>query len=170
LPLTLERLARTILLKPSPGRFFSLPEQRALEAVAEILLEDSPVRITKEEVARNVDAFFKGERSNRAWRVRVLAQLVEILPLALPEYRRTFSNLSREARKKLVRERFIGGRHIFGICSNIRLIVYIGLYGDERAEAAVGFVPVPLRDRYRMHDLPRARSPSNGKAHEDRMR
>ena len=56
----------------------------------------------------------------RAWRVRVLLQLVEVVPLALPEYRRRFSSLPKEERVRLIRERFDGGRHIFGICANIR--------------------------------------------------
>src|SRR5436305_12137292 len=96
--LTLEHVARTLLKTPEKGRFFSLPERRALAATAELLLEDSVVDITAEEVVNNVETFFSAGRSRRAWRVRALCQLVEIIPLTLPKYRRTFSNLTRAQR------------------------------------------------------------------------
>jgi hypothetical protein len=155
--LTLERVTRAVLPKPDPGRFFSKHEAAALRAVAEILLEDSPVSISADEVVRNVDTFFgSGRFSRRAWRVRALCQLVELAPLSLKEYRRPFSRLTRDERVRIIRERFIGGRYLWGVCANIRLIAYVGLYGDRRAEPAVGFVPVMERARFRRTEPERA--------------
>lgn len=145
---TLQDLARLVLPSVPPERFFSDSERRTLLAAAEVLLEGSPVEITPAEVVKNVEDFLIDGRSRRAWRIRVLAEILEFAPL-LAGYRRKFSRLSPEERRSLMTEKFIHGRYLWAVCSKIRPLIYLGVYGDPRAERAVGFMPWHERPRYK---------------------
>ena len=59
-----------------------------------------------------------------------------------------FSRLTPTARRSVV-ERWMGGRGLDRICGKVRNLVILGLYGDARAAKATGYVPVPLRPRFR---------------------
>lgn len=117
-------------------------------AAAEVLLEGCPVEITPAEVVRNVEEFLLDGRSRRAWRVRVLAGILEVAPL-LAGFRKGFSRLAPEERRSLMTGKFIHGRYLWAVCSKVRPLVYLGAYGDKRAERAIGFLPWHERARYR---------------------
>ena len=143
-----DRLATALLPRVAPGQFFAPQERRVLVAAAQTLLEGSNLELAPERVARNIEEFLLAGRSRRAWRIRVLCLVIELAPMLLLG-RRRFSRLGPAQRRRLVAERFIGGRGVWALCAKIRHLVYLGAYGDERAAPAVGFVPWPERPRYR---------------------
>jgi hypothetical protein len=122
-------------------------EMRTLAAVAEALLEGAPGAVSARTVAENVDVFLVAGKSRRAWRVRVLLRLIEASSLVT--HARPFSRLSVAERRRIARERWAGGRHVYRICAKIRNLVILGAYGDRGVETATGYVPVPLRPRFR---------------------
>jgi hypothetical protein len=144
--ITLEDVAIRLLPRPRMGSVLSRSELRTLASVAEVLLEDSPTGVAPGEVAANVDAFLVAGKSRRAWRVRVLLHLVEAYPL--PTHRATFTRLSLTERRALVRDHWIGRGGLGRLCAKVRNLVILGAYGDKRAEAATGYVPVPRRPRF----------------------
>jgi hypothetical protein len=144
--ITLEDVAIRLLPRPCTGRVLARDELRTLASVAEILLEGAPSGVTPEEVAANVDTFLVTGRSRRAWRVRVLLQLIEVYPLST--HRTTFSRLSPAERRRIVCERWIAHGGLGRLCAKIRNLVILGAYGDKRAGASTGYVPVPQRPRF----------------------
>jgi hypothetical protein len=145
----LERLATALLPRVGPGEFFSPLERRVMTLAAETLLDGSKLDVAPERVAGNVEAFLILGRSRRAWRIRVLLLVIDWAPLFLLAAHARFSRLPAPARRRLVAERFVGGRWIWALCGKIRHLIYLGAYGDDGAAAAVGFVPWPARPRYR---------------------
>jgi len=146
-PANLEQLARALLPNPKPGRFFTEAERRTLMAVAEVVLADSPVKLSPAEVADNVDTLLREGGSRRAWRVRLLYVVVELAPVFMLR-ERPFSRQSPASRRRLIEAHFQHGRGVWAICAKARHLVYLGCYADARANAAVGFVPVAERERY----------------------
>lgn len=144
---TLEDLSYRVLPRVRPGRALADSEWATLMRAAETLNEGSPTAVSPARVADNVERFLVAGRSRRAFRVRVLLTLLDCLPLVL--YGRRFRELSLPARRRLVEERFIGGKHVWGLCAKVRLLVLVGTYGDKAAHPATGFVPIPLRARNR---------------------
>jgi hypothetical protein len=155
--ITLEHVARRLLPKVAPGRALASAEWVTLTRVAEVLLEGAPHGITPAETADNVEKFLLAGRSRRAWRVRVLLQLIEHLPLATEG--RTFTTMSRERRRALIERRWVGGRHVWRICAKVRNLVILGAYSDSRVAARTGYVPLHERPRFR-HLRPTASSSS----------
>jgi hypothetical protein len=145
----LDRLAAALLPRVAPGQFFSPVERRVMTAAAETMLDGAGLPLTPERVARNVEEFLLCGRSRRAWRIRVLCLVIEWAPLVFLAARSRFSRLTPAARRALVARRYVGGRGVWSLCGKIRHLVYLGAYGDERANPAVGFVPWPLRARSR---------------------
>jgi hypothetical protein len=143
----LEKLVRAVLPRTGPGRVLAARELRVLERAAEALLEDAPLELTPEQVAENVEKFLRLGRSRRAWRVRVLLTVIELTPLST--HGRAFTALSRDQRRALIRSKWASGRHVWRICAKVRNLVILGAYGDARAAATTGYVPVPLRPRFR---------------------
>ena len=129
-----------------PGRALADSEWTTLQRAAEVLIQGAAVQPVPERVADNVETFLVSGRSRRAWRVRVLLTLIELLPI--PMYGLRFSNMTIEDRRRLMEDRMIGGRHVWAVCAKIRVLVFMGLYGDEAMQPTIGFVPVPLRKRY----------------------
>jgi hypothetical protein len=144
--ITLEDVAFRLLPRPRTGSVLARAELRTLASVAEVLIEDSPSGVAPGEVAANVDAFLVRGKSRRAWRVRVLLHLVELYPVST--HGTTFSRLSLEERRRVVRERWIAQGGLGRLCAKIRNLVILGAYGDKRAEASTGYVPVPQRPRF----------------------
>lgn len=145
--MTLEGLARWLLPPVAPGRALARREWVTLVGVADVLLEGAPHDVEPEQVADNVEQFLVAGRSRRAWRVRVLLTLIEVMPLSTDG--RPWSSLSRARRRAIVETKWIGGRRLWRVCSKVRNLVVFGAYGDARAAAKTGYVPVPLRARFR---------------------
>ncbi len=145
--LTLEGAAHVLLPRVTAGRALAHSEWLTLVQVAEILSTGAPHDVRPEQVADNVEAFLAAGRSRRAWRVRVLLTLIEFAPMATE--RRRFGDLSPEERRVLIERKWIGGRGIWRVCSKVKNLVVLGAYGDRRAAAKTGYVPVPLRPRFR---------------------
>jgi hypothetical protein len=136
---------------PSPGRALADGEWRTLARIAETLLEGSAIErgdaaVPPEDVADNVEAFLIRGRSKRAWRIRALLHVVEWTPLLRGE--RPLSRMTPSRRRRLVVERYIDGRGVWGICAKIRYIVLMGAYGDARLHAPTSYVPVSRRGRF----------------------
>jgi hypothetical protein len=146
--INLEDVAYRLLPRVEPGRALSQGEWLTLVHVAEVLLDGAPHRAAPDRVAHNVEKFLIAGRSRRAWRVRLLLQLVEWLPLF--DCSRTFSALTRDGRRRLIEDRWIRDRrHLWRICAKVRDLVVLGAYGDALAADLTGYVPVPLRPRFR---------------------
>jgi hypothetical protein len=144
--ITLEDVAVRLLPRPRTGRVLATGELRTLASVAEVLLEGAPSGVTPDEVAANVDTFLVTGKSRRAWRVRVLLRLVEVYPV--PTYGTSFSRLALSERRRIVRERWIARGGLGRLCAKVRNLVILGAYGDKRAGASTGYVPVPQRPRF----------------------
>jgi hypothetical protein len=111
------------------------------------LLKGAPHDVTAEQTADNVDAFLRNGRSRRAWRVRVLLNIIELMPLTTNG--RRFGDLTLDERRALIERKWIGGHGVWRICSKVKNLVILGAYSDRRAAAKTGYVPVPLRPRFR---------------------
>lgn len=144
---TLEHLAVALLPRVEFGRALAHTEWLTIVEVAEVILAGSPVEITPERVADNVETFLVAGRSRRAWRVRMLLTLVDLVPLTA--YKKRFRNMTRAERRRLMEERWRGGSYLWRVCSKVRNLVMLGAYGDARADVATGYVSVPLRPRFR---------------------
>ena len=142
----LEEIAYRALPRVRPGCALSDWEWRILVAAAEVIQQGSPVVITKEKVADNVETFLIEGSSRRAWRVRVLLALIETATLARTG--QPFSRLSLERRCELVATRFERGSTLWWLCAKIRYLVLLGIYGDDAAVNATGYVPVRDRARF----------------------
>ena len=68
--------------------------------------------------------------------------------MPLTTHRRTFGALSIEERRALVLDKWVEGKHLWRVCSKVRNLVILGAYGDKRAAAKTGYVPVSLRARF----------------------
>lgn len=140
---TLEELSYRVLPRVAAGKALASSEWRTLRAAAETLLSGCPVPVTPERAADNVERFLIAGRSRRAFRVRALLTVIEFA--TVPEYGGRFSQLSPGVRRRVVEDRFMGGKHVWGLCAKVRLLVMMGAYGDEAAHRAVGAVPVAER-------------------------
>jgi hypothetical protein len=149
MPVTLEDVAYRALPRVAPGRALALSEWRTLVRVAEVLVADGPHGVTPENVADNVEAFLVAGRSRRAWRVRVLLTFIQIAPIAT--HRRTFEALSFDERRAFICERWTPERRLGRLCSKVKNLVVLGAYGDPRAAARIGYVPVLRRSRFAEH-------------------
>lgn len=143
----LKTIALFVLPRVCVGQMLAPGELRTLECVAETLLDGAPTGVTPVQVARNVEEFLLRGRSRRAWRVRILLTVIELAPLAT--HRRVFSKMNGEQRVALIRNKWTTGRHVWRICAKVRNLVILGAYGDRRAAASTGYVPVTLRPRFR---------------------
>jgi hypothetical protein len=130
---------------PSPGRAFADSEWRTLSRLAEALVPET-TNMPPDDIADNIEKFLIRGRSRRAWRVRFLMHVVEWSPLTVG--RRPLSRMSPGERRRLVRERYIDGRGLWGICAKARYLVLMGAYGDRRLHEATSFVPVSRRRRF----------------------
>jgi hypothetical protein len=144
--ITLAHVARALLPTLAVGRALAPSEWRTLARVADVFLEGVDLNVSPERTADNVEAFLVAGRSRRAWRVRVLLTVIELS--TLPTHRRPFSRLGLDARRDIVRHKWMGGRHVWRICGKVRNLVLLGAYGDREASARTGYVPVPLRPRF----------------------
>ena len=85
-------------------------------------------------------------RSRRAWRVRILLHTIELS--SLRRFGRRFSRLEIEERRTLIVEEWIPGRGLGRLCAKVKNLVVLGAYGDPRAAARTGYVPVHRRERF----------------------
>jgi hypothetical protein len=146
-PLNFADLAQAVLPLPSAGAALARAERRALESVVEIFLEGTPSDLTPAQAAANVERFLLLGRSRRAWRVRLLLRLIEMS--TLPTHGRSFSRLDFGERRAVVRDRWAGGAGVYRLCGKVRNLAILGIYGEPHAVVATGYVPVPLRPRFR---------------------
>lgn len=156
MPYSLSNVAAWMLPPLGIDRALSDRERRTLECVVEVFLQGAPVRLDRERAAENIERFLVSGRSRRAWRVRVLLTAIEIS--TLPTHRARFSELSLGKRTQVVRDRWEGGHHIYRVLGKVRNLAMLGIYGDARAAAATGYVPVPLRPRFKGKTPAAARS------------
>jgi hypothetical protein len=157
MPVTLEDVAYRLLPRVGVGRALSNGEWTTLARVADGLLANAPTKIASDEVADNVESFLIAGRSLRAWRVRVLLTLIALS--TLPSTGRRFGALTIEERRALIEEKWSGGTYLWRVCSKVRNLVILGAYGDRRAASATGYVPLPLRPRFKhLRDLEHARA------------
>jgi len=153
--ITLEDVAYRLLPRLEPGRALAHGEWLTLVSVAEVLLDGSPHEAPSDRVADNVERFLIAGRSRRAWRVRLLLELVQWLPVI--DFGSRFTVLPREMRRRLIEEKWIRDRrHLWRVCAKVRDLVVLGAYGDARAGALTGYVPVPLRPRFKHLSRPPA--------------
>jgi hypothetical protein len=145
--ITLEDVAYRTLPRVLPGRALAHSEWLTLVAVAEVLVSDAPHGVSFEDIASNVDRFLVLGRSRRAWRVRVLMTLIEWLPVA--KGRPRFSRLSVAERRTIVEKEWIAGTRLGRICAKVKNLVVLGAYGDGRAAAQTGYLPIERRARFR---------------------
>jgi hypothetical protein len=141
----LEEVAYRVLPRVRPGHALAPSERRVVAGVAAALLADAPVDVQPEAVVDNVEAFIIRGRSQRAWRIRILLNVIE--GLAKMQAGRRFSRLSPRAQLGLVQEHLVPGRGAWKLAQPIRHIVYMGAYGDEGAGMACGVTPVSMRRR-----------------------
>jgi hypothetical protein len=142
---TLQSLILRVLPLPPPGRVFAETEWRTLARLAEALVPDT-LEMPPEDIADNIERFLIRGRSRRAWRVRVLMHVVEWSPLTVG--RKPLSQMSLGERRRLVKERYVDGRGLWGICAKGRYLVLMGAYGDGRLHAPTSYVPVSSRRRF----------------------
>lgn len=147
MPYSLSNVAALMLPSLGIGRALSDRELHTLACVAEVFLQGAPVRLDRRRAAENVERFLVTGRSRRAWRVRVLLTAIELS--TVPTDRSRFSELSLAKRTEIVRERWEGGHHVYRVFGKVRNLAMLGIYGDARAAAATGYVPVPLRPRFK---------------------
>jgi hypothetical protein len=143
---TLEDVAYRLLPRVDPGRALANVEWRTLVEVAEVLQVGSPVAIQAEQIADNVETFLIVGSSRKTWRVRILLTLIN--GITLSTHGRTFHQLTKRERSELVQSKFTTGRHVWGLCAKVRYLVTMGIYGDDRAIPATGYVPVHERQRF----------------------
>ena len=150
--LTLEDVAYRLLPRVRAGDALARSEWRTLVSAADVLADGGPHCITAEEIADNVEAFLVAGRSRRAWRVRVLLTIIELSPLAT--HAKPFSALTRPQRRTIVEEQWIPGKRLGRLCAKVKNLVVLGAYGDARAAARTGYVPVPRRKRFEHQAAP----------------
>jgi hypothetical protein len=142
---TLQSVLLRLLPLPDPGRVFSSGEWRTLTRIAEALLPDDSA-VPPGDVADNIEGFLIRGRSRRAWRVRALLYLVEWAPVTRGA--RPLSRMTLRQRRRLVEERYMDGRGVWGICAKVRFLVLMGAYGDGRQHAPTSYVAVSKRRRF----------------------
>lgn len=143
---SLEEVAYRVLPRVRTGRALAPSEWLTLVHCAEVLVDQAPHGITAEEVADNVERFLIAGQSRRAWRVRVLLTCIELLPIAT--HRRPFRWLTKAERRDVVERQWIAGGHVGRLCAKVKNLVVLGAYGDARAAARTGYVPVARRKRF----------------------
>ncbi|MDX2052443.1 MAG: hypothetical protein SFV15_08640 [Polyangiaceae bacterium] len=144
--LPLEELVYRTLPRVDPGRALSNWEWKVLTAIAEALHEGSPVAISKEQIADNVETFLICGNSRRAFRVRALLATLELLPVVSTGSR--LSQMGVSERRAFLYHKFEHGHRVYRLCAKVRYLVFMGVYGDEAAKGATQFVDVPNRPRF----------------------
>lgn len=147
LPFTLEDLARFALPALPPGRALADAEKETMLAMAEVLLDGSPVEVPLPEVVDRFEQFLVQGHSKRGWRCRMLLTLVEYAPIAA--YGRPVSRMSIDQRRRYVTEKLMRGGFPWSTCAKVRYLCYAGAYSHPAADAATGFVPFADRPRAR---------------------
>ena len=109
---SLAEVASLMLPRLPLGGALAPSERRTLVKAAEVLMKGGPHGLSAEDIATNVERFLVVGQSRRAWRVRVLLQLIEVS--SLPRFRRPFSKLTVGERRALIVEESIGGRPSVG--------------------------------------------------------
>ena len=143
--MTLQSLLLRLLPLPPAGKILAETEWRTLARLAEALVPDA-LEMPSDDIADNVEGFLIRGRSRRAWRVRALMHLVEWSPLTLG--RGPLSQMTLSERRRLVEERYVDGRGLWGVCAKARFLVLMGAYGDRRLHAPTSYVPVSRRQRF----------------------
>jgi hypothetical protein len=143
---TLSKIVQHVLPRPRAARALALSEWQTLVQVAEVLVAGGPHGSSVEQIADNVDAFLVAGRSRRAWRVRVLLTVIRFS--TVPSHRRSFDRLSIAERRAWILARWTPDHRIGRLCSKVKNLVVLGAYGDARAAAKTGYVPVQDRIRF----------------------
>jgi len=151
----LRRLAFRRRLRP---QFLGPTEQRALMALADVIVQGPEEAVPPAEIAANVDRYFAGIRARRRYfhRAGLLAmQLHPALYLKAP-----FSELDEESRLVHLDTHFHAAvrlkrfppeplrRYVQAMLRMANQLTYIGYYNDPRSFPTVGYEPFPERARY----------------------
>jgi hypothetical protein len=145
LPFTLEDMARFALPRLPAGRALADAEKETLRAMAEVLLDDCPVKVPLPEMVDRFETFLIQGKSKRGWRCRMLLTLVEYAPIVA--YGRPVRTMSIEQRRRYVREKLMRGGFPWSTCAKVRYLAYAGAYSVPEADGATGFVPFAQRPR-----------------------
>ncbi len=135
-------------------KYFTSVQFRTLAALAEVVIYGEHELLTSEEVAQNVDSYFKSFEAKSKWTMALvisglyyypILSLLPPLPYLSPERRHTFLK-SRfyqdvEARRMPEFWRVI----VQGMIRIAKQMCYIGYYNDKRTFASVGYVPFSER-------------------------
>ena len=141
-----EEIAYRVLPRVRPGHALAPNERRVLGCSAEILLSESKLDVKPLEVVENIERFIIQGQSKRAWRIRVLLNVIELLGIG--EAGRPFSLLSRRDQERIFKEKVIPEKGPWAVAVGVRPLVLTGAYGDPRALEACEIIPVMKRGRF----------------------
>jgi len=135
-------------------KYFSPLQFKTLEALAEVVIYGDDEIITGEDVARNVDTYFKTFQAKSKWTMALVITCLYFYPLLslLPP----LPYIAAERRLQFLKKRFyrdIEARlipefwRVFaqGMIRIAKQMCYIGYYNDKRTFASVGYVPFSER-------------------------
>ena len=152
-------IALSLLLKSADRaryglKYFTSLQFRTLAALAEVIIYGKHELLTSEEVAQNVDSYFKSFEAKSKWTMALvisglyfypILSLLPPLPYLSPERRHTFlkSRFYRDVEARRIPEfwRVI----VQGMIRIAKQMCYIGYYNDKRTFASVGYVPFSER-------------------------
>ncbi len=151
-------------------KYFSPLQFKTLSALAEVVIYGEKEVLTSEEVARNVDIYFKSFEAKSKWTMALVISalyfypvlsLMPPLPYISPERRLAFlkKRFYMDVEARLMPEFW----RVFaqGMIRIAKQMCYIGYYNDKRTFASVGYVPFSERKdlKERMEKSPVKNSP-----------
>ncbi len=134
---------------------YFLPHQfKTLRALAEVVIYGDKEAISSEEVAQNVDTYFKSFEAKTKWTMALVASGLYFYPLL--SLKPPLPYISPEDRLAFLKKRFYSDiearlmpefwREIAqGMIRIAKQLCYIGYYNDKRTFASVGYVPFSER-------------------------
>lgn len=138
--------------------FLSAGELKTLRSFAEAFLE-GPAVIDANQVTQNIDRHLDRVVTKRIQSLKLTLFIVEhVLPRwSLWPFRRSFSNLPAEDRRKLIDKHLLNDKStgLVRDLARIRALFALGYYGDPRTHASIKFVPVCKRAKYQPDKLKR---------------
>ena len=135
-------------------KYFSPLQFHTLKALAEVVIYGDKEAITSEEIARNVDFYFKGFEAKSKWTMALVITGLYFYPLL--SCHPPLPYLSPERRLKFLKKRFYTDVEkrlmpefwriiVQGMIRIAKQMCYIGYYNDKRTFASVGYVPFSER-------------------------
>ncbi len=160
-------------------KYFSSLQFRTLAALAEVIIYGEPRFLSSEEVARNVDTYFRSFEAKSKWTMAwvvtglyfyPILSLQPPLPYLSPVHRRSFlmRRFYRDVETRRIPEfwRVI----VQGMIRIAKQMCYIGYYSDKRTFASVGYIPFSERadaGKRLKQGSPKTHQPLHVKSEED---